>query len=74
MSDLDEKLAKPDHHVDDVARQTLGQLRKRIWVEAFTGRPELIRVETMGRIELWKRANNGTTGEHTTYELQRGPV
>ncbi len=72
MSDLEEKLQPVRHSIDDVARQTLGQLRKRWGVQAELERPDVIRVNAMDHVEVWRRAENGTRGESTTYELQRG--
>lgn len=71
MSAVEDKQHAVRRNEDDVARQTLGQLRDRWGVEEFAGRPDVIAVVAMGRSELWRRAENGTKGEHTTYELQR---
>lgn len=78
MSGLDEKMQPLRRMGDDVARQTLAQLRKRWGIRAFaetTGvpAPKVLEVEVDhgARVEVWRRADNGTKGESTTYELQR---
>ena len=63
--------------VDNIARQTLAQLRKRWGVEILTGGspPEIHVITTHGTgIEVWVRVGaekGGAARESTVYELRR---